>query len=72
MVTMICPPGACLWTRDSVLYRDDGSGTVEIANGHHLEEAIAAGWSIIAIEETPEPNARRARRRTSELDQKEV
>jgi hypothetical protein len=61
-----------LWTRDSVLYQDDGSGAVEVANGHHFEEAIAAGWSIIIIEPVAldEPIRRgRSSRKPSELDQ---
>jgi len=77
-VRMTCPPGACLWTRDSTLYQDDGSSFVEVAEGHHIEEALAAGWSLSAIEdpvasdESPEAGRspvvgeRRVRRRGSE------
>ena len=68
MAAMTCPPGACLWTRDAVLYRDDGSGVMEVADGHHVEEAIAAGWSVVVI--LDEPPARRSRKsRKPEFDQ---
>ena len=72
MPMMNCPPGACLWTSDAVLYQDDGSGTMEVADGHHVEEAVAAGWSkVVTLYESLEPPIRRDRksRKSSELDQ---